>query len=363
MLCLCHMHLLYPEQTKVKMRQIFEYHPVLGYRYVPNIKVRVMHEGGGYLLQVNESGFRSDRPFVKERTSGTPRVLFFGDSFTAGDAVTNHERFSDLLEKKIPVETYNFGLSSSGTDQQYLVWREYAQDIQHDLVVIAVYVENLRRIVSRYRPHYDEVGIKRIYAKPYYTLEQGILHLHHVPPRREPFEAHELGTEEDSVDNGGNFPLLRKAVNLLGIKDAMQHITRYQPVPAYNSPETPDWQLMRAILLKWVREIPSPVVIMPIPLHQHIDQTCDASGYQMRFSELAAELGCTLHDPLQALLQYDHVKRGRLRFKTDPHFTPVGNEVIANSLQPVLSRLLQHRNNSSGSRHGKDYSRNFGALS
>lgn len=109
---------------------------------------------------------------------------FFGDSFTAGDAVPNYLRYTDLLETKIPAtEIYNFGLPSTGTDQQYLVWREFAQGIEHDLVVIAVFVENVRRVVARYRHHNDEAGRDRIYAKPYYTLEQNELRLHHVPPR------------------------------------------------------------------------------------------------------------------------------------------------------------------------------------
>ena len=346
------------------MRQIYEYHPVLGYRYVPNIKVRIPHEGGGYLIQVNESGFRSNYPFVKERTPGRKRVLFFGDSYTAGDAVANHQRFTDMLEARLATECYNFGLSSSGTDQQYLVWREFAQDIEHDLVVISVLVENVRRVAARYRPHYDEYGTKRIYAKPYYTLADDHLQLHHVPPRREPLEAHELeAAGESTVDNGGRFPQLRKAVNALGIKDAIQRLSKYQPVPAYDSPDTPDWQLMRAILVQWVRQLSKPVVIMPLPLPQHLDQTCDASAYQARFAELTAELGCTLHDPLPALLQYDPVRRRRFRFPTDPHFTPEGNEVIAESLKPVLSKLLGQSHSSQGARHGQDNFRNISVLS
>ena len=31
-------------------------------------------------------------------------------------------------------EVYNFALSGSGTDQQYLIWKEYAQNIEADLV-------------------------------------------------------------------------------------------------------------------------------------------------------------------------------------------------------------------------------------
>jgi len=273
------------------MRQLFEYHPVVGYRFIPNLKARIPHEGGGYLLQVNETGFRSNRPFVKERTAGHQRVLFFGDSFTAGDAVPNYQRYTDLLETKIPAsESYNFGLSSTGTDQQYLVWREFAQGIEHDLVVIAVFVENVRRVVARYRHHHDEAGRKHIYAKPYYTLEREELQLHHAPPRRGPLEAHEVPPEErDTVDHGGRFPLLRKIVTALGAKDAVQQLVRYQPVPAYDSRDTPGWKLMRAILANWVRSIDKPVMLMPIPLPQHIDETCDAADYQARFGELATE--------------------------------------------------------------------------
>ena len=46
------------------MRQLYEYHPVVGYRYIPGLKARIPHEGGGYLMQVNEQGFRADRPFA-----------------------------------------------------------------------------------------------------------------------------------------------------------------------------------------------------------------------------------------------------------------------------------------------------------
>lgn len=109
------------------MRQLYEYHPVVGYRYIPHLRARIAHEGGGYLIQVNEQGFRSDRPFAPARTPGHQRILVFGDSFTAGDAVPNRQRYTDLLEAHLtaaggtPVEIYNFGLSSTGTDQQYLI--------------------------------------------------------------------------------------------------------------------------------------------------------------------------------------------------------------------------------------------------
>ncbi len=323
-------------------RQLLEYHPVIGYRFIPNVKARVPHEAGGYLVQVNETGFRSNRPFLRARTPGYRRVLIFGDSFTAADAVSNVQRYSDLVEAKIPaLEVYNYGLPGTGTDQQYLVWREFAQDMEHDLVVIAPLVENIRRVLARYRPYVDETGSERVYAKPYFALDENELRLHHVPPRRTPLLAHELTAEEsEAVDRGGRFQPLRRAVSALGAKEVLQRLTRYQPVPEYDSPDTPGWRLMRAILAQWVRAIGKNVIIMPIPLYQHVEETSDASRYQARFRELAMELGCTLHDPLPDLLRYSPAQRRRFRFENDIHPTPEGHEALASSLAPIVEQLL-----------------------
>lgn len=323
------------------MRQIYEYHPVLGYRFIPNLRARIPHESGGYLVQVNDSGFRSDRPFAAARVPGMARVLVFGDSFTAGDAVANHERYTDLLETALAAQVYNFGLSSTGTDQQYLAWREFSGDIEHDAVVIAVFVENVRRVLAHYRPHHDASGRERIYAKPYFTLERGQLALHHVPTPAEPFDQHAMAPQEQqTVDTGGRFLLLRKVVCAIGAKDVVQRLTHYQPLPEYEDAGTEGWRLMRAILTRWVRALGRPVILMPLPLPQHIDEVCDASGYQARFAELAAELGCTLHDPLPDFLGYTKAQRRRFRWEKDIHFTPEGHRALAHSLAPVLQQLL-----------------------
>src|ERR1700755_2605937 len=108
--------------------QLFEYHPVIGYRFIPGLKTRLEHEGGGYLVRTNDAGFRSEHEYTKAKTPGKFRILLFGDSFTAGDAVSNKHRYGDVLETLLPdIEVYNFGLSGSGTDQHYLIWREIAR--------------------------------------------------------------------------------------------------------------------------------------------------------------------------------------------------------------------------------------------
>ena len=139
------------------MLQMFEYHPKIGYRFVPGLKARMPHESGGYLMRVNQSGFRCDHEFVQAKSNTTRRILLFGDSFTAGDGVSNPKRYGDLLEKILDnVEVYNFGLPGTGTDQQYLAYQEFARTLEHNLLIIAVLVENIRRVAAHYSYYQDD---------------------------------------------------------------------------------------------------------------------------------------------------------------------------------------------------------------
>ena len=154
-------------------RQLFKYHPVIGYTFIPNLKARVNHEGGGYLIHANSNGFRCKHEFIKEKKKNTFRILFFGDSFTAGDGVSDGFRYTDLLENDLEdTEIFNFGLSGTGVDQQYLIFKEFAKDLNYDLVVIAPMLENIRRNVVRFRPHVSHTGRNLFMEKPYYKFSK-----------------------------------------------------------------------------------------------------------------------------------------------------------------------------------------------
>jgi hypothetical protein len=326
-------------------RRIFEYHPVIGHRFIPNLKARVPFEGGGYLVRTNEDGFRSDRPFHPTRTNACRRVLLFGDSCTAGEGVSNRQRYSDVLEAGIGnIEVYNFGVPGTGTDQQYLLWREFASGLESDLVIIAVFVENIRRVAARYRVYFDDVGRRVVYAKPYYTLSGGALTLHHVPPPPRAVEPSGMTSDDRAaMDDGGPFPRLRQVATALGAKAILQRHIGYEPLPEYRSPHTPAWRLMRAILVQWIGEIgASKVLLVPLPLYHHVEELADAAPYQARFADLAAEIGCRLHDPLPDLLRYSRAERRRFRFERDPHPTAEGHGALAASLRPVIERMLMN---------------------
>ena len=326
-------------------RQCLEYHPVMAFRYVPGLRARIPHEAGGYLMRVNSEGFRSDRDFEPARQGSSRRVLVFGDSFTAGDGVSNGKRYSDLLEAIVPeTEVYNYGLPGSGTDQQYLAWREFARPVEHDVLVIAVLVENLFRNLSRYREFLDDAGRLVVFAKPYFTVDAGgRLSLHHVPPDPSPMLTENLSPEARAgLVRGGRLEWLRRLVRRLGLHQFVQKLTRFQPVVEYGSRSSPGWRLMRAILTQWVREHgdPARVIIMPLPLYQHVEGISSARAYRARFSELCAELGCTLHDPLPDMMRYSQSERRAFRFTNDAHLTVEGHAAVARSLAPTIMSVL-----------------------
>jgi len=315
------------------------YHPQIGYRFIPGLQTRELHEGGGFLLRTNGAGYRCSHEFEKQKKTGTFRILLFGDSYTAGMGVNDQARYGEQLEGLRPgVEVFNFGLPGSGTDMQYMSWRTDAQGIEHDLVVISVMVENILRIVQTHRPYLTLEGEELLFAKPYFELaEDDSISLRHVPVPKEA-----RSTDENLADSDQRFLALRNFVNKLGprVKDQVQRVSRYQPLPTYDRSDDPAWRLMKAILNHWTREISKPVIIMPIPLYHYVEGTASPKAYQARFRELSDPPHVTIHDPLPDFHRFDTAERRGFRFERDCHLTASAHRVLAESLASAIEPHL-----------------------
>jgi hypothetical protein len=335
-------------------KELMRYHPRISYTYMPNTKLRVPWGNGGYLVRTNAAGFRSDTEFVKERKPGTFRALVFGDSQTAGDGLTNAQRFTDLIEKAVPdIELYNYALSGTGPDQQFLMYDEYAT-VEHDLVIIAVYVESLRRANARVCKSRDSNGEENYRAKPYYTIENDELVLHHVPVPKQAWTEQTLPPEflpycyppraaqQSSIVKHVS-AMLRGSGPLAGLRRAVKttamRFERFRPMSGFDSADSPDWLVPRKILENWIRVSRAPVLLIPIP-HYFFLQSPDASkGYQARFRELAAASGCHLYDPLTDLVNLSAEERSALWSDSSGHLSIRGHETLAKLFGPVLQSL------------------------
>jgi hypothetical protein len=320
-------------------RQLMQHDATLGYRFVPGLKVRIPHEGGGYLVKTNAAGFRCNREVTPQKNSAR-RVLVFGDSYTAGDGVSNGKRYSDVLEEHLAgTEVLNFGLSGSGTDQQFLIYREYARKIDFDAVVITVLVENITRNVVKHREWSDREGEALFVPKPWFELaDNGAIALQGVPVPQPFHRATQVAPEAP----GGLLSKARKMVNGMGpeFKDRVQKLTRFQPLPEYDDPDGHAWKLLRAILLNWVAEVKVPVMIAVLPVYQYVEKTASYSSVRKRFDELALDSGVKVHHLVDDLWKFGDEERRNFRFKGDVHMTPPAHravgEALANTLRPLI---------------------------
>lgn len=335
-------------------RSQMRYHPRVGYVYMPGMKMRAPGANGGYLVRTNATGFRSDREFVRQREPGTFRALLFGDSQTAGDGVANAERYGDLLETAVPgLEIYNYALSGTGPDQQLLAYQEFA-DVEHDLLIVALYVENIRRVNRRLITSLEANGEQAFYPKPYYVLEQDELVLQNVPVPKKPFTEETLPEDqrpyvysycETNVFSRNEQPrwgkLLPHGPLRRTLKDLLIRFSGFQPLPDYDSPDNPDWLLLRRILETWYQASEKPVLLVTIPHYSYFVSRGDSGGYQARFRELSQSSGCYLYDPLPDLWKFNAEERRSFWCDSAGHLSAQGHQALAGLLTPVVAGIMQ----------------------
>lgn len=324
-------------------RNLFEYHPVLGYRFIPGIRARVHHEAGGYFVKANQAGFRCEHEVTAEKPADTFRILVFGDSYTAGDGVSNGHRYSDILEEHFEkTEVLNFGLPGSGTDQQYLAFREFARNIEYDLLIVSVLVENIVRNTMPARITMNGTDGQLVRRpKPYFERRGGHLLLRNTPVPTEVVAVWEAAAEERS---GPVRALLRHGLKRLdealpGTKDLVTRLRDIRHPEEYEDPNDPAWLLMKDILSMWSVEAgPHDMIICPIPTFAHINQIFRPDSYMARFQELGGHPHVEVVDPLPAFWRLNGEERASLRFPTDEHPTRKWHEVLANAIEPSVKK-------------------------
>ncbi len=323
-------------------RQILEYHPTIGHLYVPGLTVRMMHENHGYWLTTNQAGFRSDREYSRDKPVGVRRIALFGDSFTAGDGVQNRDRFSEVVARRFPgFEVMNFGLTHSGTDQQYLIFQE--RQFDPDIIVLCPMVENIRRNLRASLPNRTHDGRLFERRKPYFTVVGGNLMLHNVPvphPKLEDERKVPVMTSDSGVRTiWRHASRLKMRVRRAAID--LRLASRVDLFPEYADAGGPAWVLMRTIIEHWARQFGKPFVVAPIPWYLHYEQPdrYDVHAYRSRFHELNGP-GIRVCDCLPDLLRHTLAERRRFTYERDKHFTVEGHAAFGNALADALGKVI-----------------------
>ena len=337
-------------------RMIVRHHETMGHLYVPNLNARLPNECGGYFLKTNSEGFRSNHEFRQPRGE-RPRIIFLGDSFLAGDNIENAERFSDRIGHILDAETYNYGLSGSGTDQQLLIHEEFASRVEADLIVLAASVDSIQRIQVSHRESIDRVTRERVLVpKPYFTLEGGGLRRHNQSVPRERPGAGTLDTSTrgsgppaagaiDAVVNwyrrSPSTQRIRRHVleRLPPLQSLVYRISGIQPYADYRSSESPGWRLMHAILERlFARVAPIPVLLVPLPPYPFLLHRAKPIYQQLYGALENHERGIHVLDITSPLARRSWRERNRLTFQHDPHFSSHGHDEVARLVAGEIER-------------------------
>lgn len=112
---------------------------------VPDSYAELRQPDFSYIQRVNQLGLRG-RETTVEKPKGTKRILMLGDSFTMGKGVEDHETFSVLVEESVnaslaacgggAIEVLNGGVDSYAPILSYIQFKRDLAPLVPDLVVL-----------------------------------------------------------------------------------------------------------------------------------------------------------------------------------------------------------------------------------
>lgn len=341
-----------PTADIIDTKPYVEHDPLLGYRYVAGTQRLLPRPGGGqYELSVNSAGIRSSRDYSKQKPAGVYRILVFGDSYAAGQFVSNDQRFTEIMERRVDgLEVINFALEGTGTDQQLLMYEERAAEYEHDLVMVLPFLQNIRRNLVDARVAFDaRTGARVLRGKPRFELRDGELMLCNTPvPVDQPsLESSDSLPEqsESSIPNSDDrqgwgqrvkAAVSRSAAGVL-LKKALFAVKPWEPFPEYRSSDSAAWLLMGALLRRFKEQAGErPLVIVPVFYDSYVRFRM-ARNYWERFRSLAGP-GVEVIDLLP---HYQRLGAGAVRcFQVpyDCHFSSHGHLVLADALLAELTQ-------------------------
>ena len=155
----------------------------IGWRMHASHSFVVETEGRPVRYTSDADGFRVSDDAAQAKHDGfagnpVRRLVAVGDSFCFGLGVAYDETFVAHVGRSIGfAEVRNLAMPGFGLDQIFLSVREYALDLQPDLLLVALYEEDFERSMTAFRA--DEG-----FAKPAFRLARGRIEQRTIDDRR-----------------------------------------------------------------------------------------------------------------------------------------------------------------------------------
>ena len=319
----------------------------IGWTYRPDSK----RQNGTFTI--NGAGLRALREYTLKPAADTLRIALFGDSFVAGDEVTDEEVWGFKLEQQLiqaglRAEVLNFGVSGYGMGQAYLRWQSQGKDYAPDIVFFVFQAENLDRNVNVFRLLYPQSGF--VYSKPRFILEDGSLSLVNspaLPPEEildvfKTLDSHPLASHEAFyVGRDSRSPLL-KASRLAGLAYvALNRLQEAETQMQKYGPASERGQLGMAIVDAFAADVASSgatFIVLHLPRKDHLKEFHEGKQLPWRF----------LLDNLETVYHYINAEdflgveyTDASYYQPGYHYGPEINARIADAVSAKLLTCIQ----------------------
>lgn len=323
---------------KRTFRQIIQYDSECGHKYVPNQTACLQYGKGTYLIETDEKGFRNSK---NKRKDAKLKIVCIGDSYAAGDGVSNMHRFTDLLEKNYDCEILNLAVSGYGVDQQIIAYKNYAEDFKHSIVIFIPHLDDLLRNTLSAREGIDKsTGQHILIPKPYFHLNDNGLVLKNTPvPKKRKVKEETLSDISEKKTSNSSYPKVFNKIRTAGfvvknyIRTKIQKKTSY---PEFDDINSKSWQISIPIINK-LKELTAgkELLIFPLPHNKSVISKETSEHYMSIFKEF--EDGNTKTFDISTALKAKHDYWNDTVFlKICGHFSRKGMELVSNQIGEIL---------------------------
>lgn len=339
--------ILAPQQLIMIRPDLWQPADTVGWLHRPNVRTRINTGERTVDVYTDSDGFRVGSEGIP--ADGVP-VLLLGDSFFEALQVDYERSFAGLLQAKLPaaagmpVRVRNAGMASWDPNQYLLRARALFRHTDYRLVITGVFMGN------------DIVPRRVDYFRPRTHVERHHLRLPHSLKGRELTNAILLPINDFLEVRSHLFILVRNRLQTLRMRLGLAP-TYFPPQFLESAEDSPEWEVTADICreiddLATAHGARALFVLIPTPFQvDSASFTQYVRGFGLDTNAVDLELPNRMLDrefaqrglatiDLLPDLRKAHDKRERLYGSVDPHFTPLGNELMAESVTPVAARLL-----------------------
>lgn len=319
-------------------------------------------------VEINSFGVRG--PEFGPRQPGELRVLVLGDSVVAGLEVEQPETFVARLEQELrgrlarPLAVVNAGVRGYGTDQSLLWYRERGVALAPDVVVLVFSTNDFDDNLTLHRPRRPfgkgafalrSTGALELVGVPvprYELCSSWVLDVDYAPARRDrALSRAGCFLETRLADRSALFSVVALSVGRLpGALGALRSVTQGEAPLSRVRPGAPDTALR--LVGGAPREQAASVVVREAQLAgaliQALARDVRASGARFvlmmtprNFERLDARALAADRITPRIVALPSGVQPAEIRFRNDSHFNPLGHEIYARGLAPIVEEELR----------------------